>query len=1213
MARKNDDQNTVRRYLLRQLSDAEQQAVELRLLGDDELSEELDIVEDELIDEYLNDELSKDERMRFEGDFLASPERKRKLASGEALRRYIANVTPGPAPIPEQVTKTGKLDRLLNWLRQFFSSPPIAVAAALLLVAVLGIAVWRGIFYQSDVDKGLIALNGAYSQERPVEARITSLHYAPFVVTRGPQSKVKVDETKRQLAELTLLSALDRKPSPAVHHALGKVYLAKNDFDRAIEQFEEALKGDPGNAQIHADLGAAYLEKGKIEIEKGQADQNNLESGKGLESLARSLENLNKALEVTPELLEARFNRALVYQNMRLFQQAVEEWKKYLEKDPNSPWAEEARRNLKLLEDQRTKSSQTTEQSFGDFARAYEVNDDEAAWKAIRQSRTRTGNRIVETLLDEFLGLSTQGQNRAAEEKLLTLSYAARLEEQESGDRFTTDLANFYRNVPPAQRQLLIEARGEQKKALERYNLSDFEKAVEYYAKARDLFSEAGDETEALFAECWMGYSYLRIPNASKSLEIFDRLSAIFSTRRYNSLLAQTLISISDAWTSRNELSKALDYANRCVTVGEKIGDEGAVVRGMSQFVSAQLGLGNYRESIGTVLAALTLADLVAPDPKIKWPFYHEAALSFFMLGFPASAVAFEEEAARLASASGMVLLKSRSWERLGLIYEQSRSFEEAIKYGELALEESKHLSGLSQTNIMAHSNLNLGQMYRKSGDLPKAIHYYDEAMNLYGKLGLDIYLYQAHKGRLQAMIGLKDDNAAAQELATVLDLFEQNRARISEESNRNRFFDLDQNAYDLAIDFSYFRRNQTDEALGYAEASRARSLNEMISEGARVSEDRGRPEIRLGDKSKPLTPIQIRERLPKQAQLLEYAVLEDKLLIWVVTKTAINTATVSVGAADLERMTQAFVRDLSQGADHDTVSRAGRELHAALIAPIEQYLDSKLVLGVVADKSLNYLPFEALISPLSGHYLIEDYRLERAPSATIFIQSSEEATAREQVVNERLLSVGNPAFDRAKFESLPDLPAAKREAEEIATLYRPATSLIGHSATLTRVRSALGSADVIHFATHAVIDERFPLLSSLLLARDPSENAHANNAGVLRAADIYATKLPRARLVVLSACQTGIEQSYRGEGAIGLARPFIAARVPLVVASLWPVESNTTADLMISFHKYRKIKRMPTVDALRQAQLDSIHGQKNPSNSYGWAAFTTIGGYAAF
>jgi len=1207
MARNNHDQDAIRRYLLRQLTDDAQQEFEQRLLMEEEVLEELEIAEDELIDEHLAGSLGQEEQDRFERYFLVTPERTEKLRFAQTLKKYVStNTRPQPMVLPIKSSAQ-------SWWRPAIFTSPWAVAAMVLILLGAGAAVWRGVFYQSDVDKGLLALNAAYREQRPTQARISGLTaYAPHPITRGDPDHV--DNTARDRARAVLQLAASEHPDARSLHALGLLYLTDKEFDKALEQFNKALALDSNNAQIHADLGAAMLEKGKVEIERGQADKNTLESGKGTEDLAASLESLNKALQLNPNLLEALFNRAMVYQTMPLREKAIEAWHKYLEGDSTSLWAGEARQYLKLLEE---RPSKTKERLIKDFLLAFETRDDEAAWTAFRQSRARTGNLISEALLDDYLELSTKGQTEEASQKLSQLSYISSLDKQRSGDQLNGDINQFYKDATLAQRKLVIEARLEKTKANEKFNVPEYDDAIELYSKARDLFAQAGDQSEALLAEAGMGFSYLRIPNPDKSLEIFEPLSRTSETRSYKSLLALSLIAISDAWTSRNEFSKALDYAGRCVSLAEQIGDDTTAARGIQQFVSSQLAFGSYRESLGLTLEGLARADNGLPDPKLKWPFYHEAALAFHRLGFPSSAVAFEEEAARLAMLSGNVLLKSRSWERLGLIYEQTRNFAEAIKYAELALAEAKNISGGKlRLNLLAHASLNLGHLHRKTEELAKAISYYDQSLDLYNQLGLDIYLYQAHKGKLLALIGLKSDTATAEELTTVLELFEKHRAQILEESNRDKFFDLDQDTYDTAIDFSYSRSNGPAEALRYAEASRARSLNELMSTGARVSESKGVPDLQLGEGSQALTPDEIRTQIPEQAQVLEYAVLDDKVVIWVVTKKAINSETTSVGAADLDQQVQEFFRALSQSpvADRDALIRQAQDLHDKLISPVEKYLDKQLRLCIVPDKGLNYLPFEALVSRASGHYLIEDYTLQRAPSSSIFIQSSMYAKLRDHVQDERLLSVGNPTFDRTEFSSLPALPAAERESDQIAGYYRRALSLTGKRATAGRVRPELAQADVIHFATHAVLDERSPLLSRLLLAREAREDAHANGSnGVLRVADIYETKLPRTRLVVLSACQTGIERAYRGEGAIGMARPFIAARVPLVVASLWPVESATTADLMINFHRYRKVNHLPTVEALRQAQLDQLRSQGTTPTNYGWAAFTTIGGNATF
>ena len=157
--------------------------------------------------------------------------------------------------------------------------------------------------------------------------------------------------------------------------------------------------------------------------------------------------------------------------------------------------------------------------------------------------------------------------------------------------------------------------------------------------------------------------------------------------------------------------------------------------------------------------------------------------------------------------------------------------------------------------------------------------------------------------------------------------------------------------------------------------------------------------------------------------------------------------------------------------------------------------------------------------------------------------------------------------------------------------------------------------ANIIHFASHSETNELNPMRSKLLLGRRPQANGTGYESnGALQAADIYKMNLAVAQLVVLSACQTGIGATYRGEGAVSLARPFIVKRVPLVVASLWRVDSDTTKELMVKFHKYRKQEGRPSIVALRQSQLDMLSGTVHHYNHpYYWASFNLIGGYAEF
>jgi tetratricopeptide (TPR) repeat protein len=199
-----------------------------------------------------------------------------------------------------------------------------------LVIAGLGLLVWRQFVYQSDLEKGLVALNEAYRQGRPVEARISTIDYAPFVSTRSGESQ-RVNSLELRRAQTFLGEAEKEQADADSAHAMGKLYLLQKDPDKAIEYLQKAAKADTKNAQIYADLGAAYLEKGR-------------------EDLDRSLEYLKQALAIEPNLIEALFNRALVHQHQGLYEEARADWYAYLGKDSNSKWADEARENLKRLE-----------------------------------------------------------------------------------------------------------------------------------------------------------------------------------------------------------------------------------------------------------------------------------------------------------------------------------------------------------------------------------------------------------------------------------------------------------------------------------------------------------------------------------------------------------------------------------------------------------------------------------------------------------------------------------------------------------------------------------------------------------------------------------------------------------------------------------------------------------------------------------------------
>jgi CHAT domain-containing protein len=266
----------------------------------------------------------------------------------------------------------------------------------------------------------------------------------------------------------------------------------------------------------------------------------------------------------------------------------------------------------------------------------------------------------------------------------------------------------------------------------------------------------------------------------------------------------------------------------------------------------------------------------------------------------------------------------------------------------------------------------------------------------------------------------------------------------------------------------------------------------------------------------------------------------------------------------------------------------------------IPQDLDGGKQLCLIPDKSLHQLAFASLVSP-AGKYLLEDFALFYAPSASMLILATENARRRERTGDESLLSVGNPDFDREENPRLPDLRAAEVEAQAVAAGYRPALALLGGEATKDAFLRNFTNFEVIHFAGHFLANRQSPGNSKLLFA-----------GGELRSSELGNFKLSQANLVVLSACETGFERYDKSEGAIGAARTFLALGAPVVVASQWKVDSGPTKDLMIAFHRNRKEKGLTSAESLRRAQLELSSTDETKAPFY-WAAFALFGGYATY
>ncbi len=390
-----DDKNRLRQYLLGELSDADEAQVEVRLLSDEAYFEELEMVESELMDEYVQDKVSEDERAKLESRLLRNKHQQQKLAFAGTL----------DAESEARAAAKAKVVPLVVRARKAAFSPYLKTAAGVIVAVGLLFGLWLLLGRKSDVERGMIALNQAQGNERLIQSRISQLNYAEVRSFRGNQTGLQ-DSEARNYSERLLLDAVHQKQDAASYHALGRLYLAERNFARAREQFEKALQKDPNDPQLQSDMGATLLELGQTS-----------DDGQRPRYLAESLQYLDRALELNSSLPEAFFNRALVYQAMPLLPQAKEAWRRYLQTDSTSPWAREAERNLKTLEEQEQKGQSKRADLQQSYLAAYHAKDREAAWTALKQSRSRAA-----VLNQEILSYAT---NLAHHDDAAAANYSA--------------------------------------------------------------------------------------------------------------------------------------------------------------------------------------------------------------------------------------------------------------------------------------------------------------------------------------------------------------------------------------------------------------------------------------------------------------------------------------------------------------------------------------------------------------------------------------------------------------------------------------------------------------------------------------------------------------------------------------------------------------------------------------------------------------------
>lgn len=380
-----------------------------------------------------------------------------------------------------------------------------------------------------------------------------------------------------------------------------------------------------------------------------------------------------------------------------------------------------------------------------------------------------------------------------------------------------------------------------------------------------------------------------------------------------------------------------------------------------------------------------------------------------------------------------------------------------------------------------------------------------------------------------------------------------------------------------------------------------------------------------------PLRLEEIQALLDADTVLLEYAVGRERSYLWTVSSRGIQSFTLAP-RAEIEALARRVHEQLAaplrpartaaiQGRDADTDLRA---LSRLVIEPAAAVLTRRIVL--VVPGTLSLIPFGAL--PLDGAgRLIERHEILQVPSAAT-LQAMRALTAGRPRPRKLAAVFADPVFDRddprvrgaasgLRGEQVPSeprfagvsltrLPFSQGEAKAIASLAPTSVeTFVGLDATRERALDGrLSDFRFIHFATHGIVNQEVPNLSSLVLSLVDRKGRRRD--GFVMLPDVYDLAL-NADVVVLSGCQTALGRQVRGEGPIGLARAFMYAGVSRVVASLWKVDDLATAELMKRFYRGMLTDGLTPAAALRAAQLE-LAADRRWASPYFWAPFVLQG-----
>ncbi|MCE7988953.1 MAG: CHAT domain-containing protein [Caldilinea sp. CFX5] len=808
-------------------------------------------------------------------------------------------------------------------------------------------------------------------------------------------------------------------------------------------------------------------------------------------------------------------------------------------------------------------------------------------------------------------------------DKVLTDANRPLLAEEKAG------LANIYNNMA-----LFYSITGQYAVAFDLY-----EQALAIHAEVDNYGAIAAtlDNQGTIFAK--LGYY-------RQALDLYD-LALRFAQQLYDAGLgdAEAVLSILGnmgvAYAGQGNFQQALKFHQQALDLAHQINDrEGEEATLINQGLAFN-ALGQTQEAWAAFDQALSIAETIDDrqgkaaalnnladlNAKAK---EHEIALALYQQALAVAEQAHDQRGTGIAHSN------------IGQTLMALQQYDEALEHFAQALKIARQPQPLGNREAEAVALNNLGHVYYARKSYSQALDLFQQALKLAQQHGLRLNEGVAQSNIAQVQKALGQHRAAIVSLQKAITAFESIQSQLTIEALLAGYAAQQTTAYQRLVTWLWEDKKYSD-AFDYAERARAQAfLNQLRGQGIDLYAETSSPLIQearallrkitgfqieraAASAQQPqdralltaltaditqaqteyaalLTRIQIaapedatlltiddpiplpqlrNQVLDAQTTLVEYFVTDEQTFAWVVDRQGSHMAKLPISADKLRTEIDKLLNSVGNTQETNAVASA---LYAVLVAPLTAYLGQPNLL-IVPHGPLHYLPFAALWNEETARYLIQEYTLTFAPSASALPL----IYAKRNPNQGQLLALGNPTDDLVDSEG---------EVKAIAGMYGT-QPLLRKAATEGQIYANAGQVDLLHLSAHGALNEYNPLFSAIELAADEGQD------GRLEVHEIYGLNLVGVNLVTLSACETALGQQSDGDELIGLTRAFLYAGAPSVVTTLWSVRSDTTEELMVSFYTHLRKGETAAV-ALQQAQIEML----SEHSPYYWAAFTLTGDY---